>query len=99
MEQTATLMVDNGEVVSGKSPGKLRQLNTANGLYVGKFPEEMSKSCPIWEDTNQIWETPATQWEIVYDENYEAVQRSCYTIWREYIYCRHTAFRVPWSFV
>lgn len=35
MEQTASLMVDNGPVITGASPGKLRQLNSGAGLYLG----------------------------------------------------------------
>ena len=34
-EQTATLLVDNGHIVTGASPGKLRQLNGSGKLYVG----------------------------------------------------------------
>ena len=35
MEQTASLMVDNGEVITGSAPGNLRQLNAKAGLYIG----------------------------------------------------------------
>ena len=34
-EQTATLRVDNGHVVTGSSLGILRQLNTSGKLFVG----------------------------------------------------------------
>ena len=36
MEQTASLMVDNGSVMTGTAPGSLSQLNANNGLFVGK---------------------------------------------------------------
>ena len=36
LEQTASLMVDNGDVITGSSPGKLRQLNARAGLFLGK---------------------------------------------------------------
>lgn len=35
LERTASLMVDNGEVITGTSPGKLRQLNARAGLFLG----------------------------------------------------------------
>lgn len=35
IEQTATLRVDNGHIVTGASPGKLRQLNGNGQLYIG----------------------------------------------------------------
>lgn len=35
LEQTASLMVDNGDVITGTSPGKLRQLNAGAGLFLG----------------------------------------------------------------
>ena len=36
-EQTASLRVDNGPLVTGASPGKLRQLNGNGQVYLGKF--------------------------------------------------------------
>ena len=36
LEQTASLMVDNGDVITGTSPGKLRQLNAGAGLFLGR---------------------------------------------------------------
>lgn len=35
LEQTASLMVDNGDVITGSAPGNLRQLNAKTGLYIG----------------------------------------------------------------
>lgn len=35
--QEGTLEVDGGNLEAQRSPGKLRQLNTDTGLYVGKF--------------------------------------------------------------
>lgn len=35
--QEGTLEVDGGRTVTKRSPGKLRQLNTDTGLYVGKL--------------------------------------------------------------
>ncbi|XP_071439532.1 pikachurin-like [Hetaerina americana] len=34
-EQEGTIVVDSGPVVSNRSPGRLRQLNTNSGLYIG----------------------------------------------------------------
>lgn len=34
--QEGTLEVDGGKTIVRRSPGKLRQLNTDTGLYVGK---------------------------------------------------------------
>ena len=34
-EQTASLRVDNGPLVTGASPGKLRQLNGNGQVYLG----------------------------------------------------------------
>nr|XP_024216037.1 pikachurin-like [Halyomorpha halys] len=42
-EQEGSLTIDHGETVTSKSPGKLKQLNTNTGLYVGGI-EEMEKS-------------------------------------------------------
>jgi len=42
MEQTASLMVDNGAVITGTAPGQLRQLNANNGLYIGGVEGEPS---------------------------------------------------------
>ncbi|KAG4076471.1 hypothetical protein HA402_005914 [Bradysia odoriphaga] len=39
--QEGTLEVDGGRTVVKRSPGKLRQLNTDTGLYVGGMPEVM----------------------------------------------------------
>ena len=36
IEQTATVRVDNGPIVTGASPGKLRQLNGNGQLFIGK---------------------------------------------------------------
>ena len=36
IEQTATLRVDNGPIVTGASPGKLRQLNGNGHVFIGK---------------------------------------------------------------
>ena len=36
-EQTATLKVDDGHIITGASPGKLRQLNGNGQLFIGKF--------------------------------------------------------------
>ena len=36
LEQTASLMVDNGDVLTGSSQGKLQQLNARAGLFLGK---------------------------------------------------------------
>lgn len=33
--QEGWLTVDNGQTISNKSPGKLKQLNTNTGLYIG----------------------------------------------------------------
>jgi len=35
LDQTASLMVDTGPVITGASPGPLRQLNAGSGLYLG----------------------------------------------------------------
>ena len=35
-EQTATLKVDGGHIITGASPGKLRQLNGNGHLFIGK---------------------------------------------------------------
>ena len=35
-EQTASLRVDSGQLVTGASPGKLRQLNGNGQVYLGK---------------------------------------------------------------
>ena len=35
-EQTASLRVDSGNLVTGASPGKLRQLNGNGQVYLGK---------------------------------------------------------------
>lgn len=35
-EQTATLKVDDGHIITGASPGKLRQLNGNGQLFIGK---------------------------------------------------------------
>lgn len=35
--QDGSIEVDGGKAVSKRSPGKLRQLNTDTGLYVGKW--------------------------------------------------------------
>ena len=42
-EQTASLKVDNGHVLTGASPGKLRQLNGNGRVYVGgvEDPEQL----------------------------------------------------------
>ena len=37
IEQTATVRVDNGPIVTGASPGKLRQLNGNGHVYVGMY--------------------------------------------------------------
>jgi hypothetical protein len=37
IEQTATVRVDNGPIVTGASPGKLRQLNGNGQLFIGKL--------------------------------------------------------------
>ncbi|CAH1394296.1 unnamed protein product [Nezara viridula] len=42
-EQEGSLTIDHGETVTSKSPGKLKQLNTNTGLYIGGI-EEMEKS-------------------------------------------------------
>jgi hypothetical protein len=34
-EQEGSVTVDNGTTVTKRSPGKLRQLNTDTGLYIG----------------------------------------------------------------
>ncbi|KAK9497576.1 hypothetical protein O3M35_004275 [Rhynocoris fuscipes] len=34
-EQEGSLIVDNGKIISSRSPGKLKQLNTNSGLYIG----------------------------------------------------------------
>ena len=34
-EQTATLKVDGGHIITGASPGKLRQLNGNGHLFIG----------------------------------------------------------------
>lgn len=34
-EQTASLKVDNGHILTGASPGKLRQLNGNGRIYIG----------------------------------------------------------------
>ena len=36
-EQTATLKVDDGHIITGASPGKLRQLNGNGQLFIGKL--------------------------------------------------------------
>ena len=36
-EQTATLKVDDGHIITGASPGKLRQLNGNGQLFIGKI--------------------------------------------------------------
>lgn len=36
--QDGSIEVDSGKAVSKRSPGKLRQLNTDTGLYVGVYP-------------------------------------------------------------
>jgi hypothetical protein len=36
-EQEASLSVDDGPPVTGVAPGKLRQLNINDGLYIGKY--------------------------------------------------------------
>lgn len=35
-EQEGSITVDQGKTVSNRSPGKLKQLNTDTGLYIGK---------------------------------------------------------------
>jgi len=35
LDKTASLMVDTGPVITGSSPGSLRQLNAGSGLYLG----------------------------------------------------------------
>jgi len=35
-EQEASLSVDSGQPIVGVAPGKLRQLNINDGLYIGK---------------------------------------------------------------
>ena len=40
-EQTASLRVDSGNLVTGASPGKLRQLNGNGQVYLGKVYSNM----------------------------------------------------------
>ena len=54
MEQTASLMVDNGEVITGSAPGNLRQLNAKAGLYIGNGARWKKKNvglCALTSDT------------------------------------------------
>lgn len=39
--QEGTLKVDGGKPIVQRSPGKLRQLNTDAGLYVGGMPDPL----------------------------------------------------------
>jgi hypothetical protein len=50
LEQTASLMVDNGEVITGSAPGQLRQLNTQAGLYLGGSLLYLNKKVAVSAD-------------------------------------------------
>lgn len=41
VQEKATLIVDDGPPVSGKSPGPLMQVNTDTGLYIGGVPDPL----------------------------------------------------------
>jgi hypothetical protein len=51
-EQEGSVTVDNGTTVTKRSPGKLRQLNTNTGLYIGNDTTPCSES--IFANLNEI---------------------------------------------
>ena len=53
-EQTASLKVDNGHILTGSSPGKLRQLNGNGQLFIGKYPWDHSVSLHMPEYMRKV---------------------------------------------
>ena len=45
-EQTASLRIDNGHIVTGASPGKLRQLNGNGHIFIGRLILKKIKGNP-----------------------------------------------------
>jgi len=73
-EQTASLKVDNGHIITGASPGKLRQLNGNGQLFIGTFTIHFKTVFECWGRVRGFvaalfWSYYQNAWQYLYCPN------------------------------